>query len=123
MDRTRLPKDTIIISGLKCSCLVGVNPEERTRRQEILVDIELSTDLTAASRSDNLEDTVDYHALAEGVRKAAEESGFFLIERLAGEIAELCLNPPPVTAVTVTVRKPEALGNADYPAVRLYRER
>ncbi|MFP4561932.1 MAG: dihydroneopterin aldolase [Spirochaetia bacterium] len=115
--------DTIIIRGLKCSCLVGVNPEERTRRQDILIDLELSLDLSAASHSDDLEDTVDYHALAERVRGTAEESGFFLIERLAGEIAEVCLKTPPVTAVTVTVRKPEALENADYPAVRLYRKR
>jgi FolB domain-containing protein len=118
-----MPKDTIIVSGLTCSGIVGVNPDERTRRQEIIVDLELSVDLTAASHSDDLEDTVDYHALAERVRGTAENSGFFLIERLAGEIAAVCLKTPKVEAVTVTVRKPEALPRADYPAVRIYRKR
>ena len=115
--------DAVIIHGLKCRCIVGVNPEERIRRQDVLVDLELAADLSAASRSDALEDTVDYHALAERVRGAVENSGFSLIERLAGEIAGICLETPKVNAVTVTVRKPEALEHADYPAVRIYRER
>ena len=123
MESTGVPKDRIIISGLRCSCIVGVEPEERTRRQEILFDIELSVDLTAASHSDDLEDTVDYHALAERIRITAESSGFFLIERLAGAIAEVCLETPKAGAVAVTVRKPEALETADYPAVRIVRKR
>lgn len=123
MDRTGGPNDAIIIRGLMCSCIVGVNPEERTRRQEILVDLDLSVDLAAASRSDDLDETVDYHSLAELIRETAESSRFYLIERLAGELASVCLSEPRVAAVTVTVRKPEAIVSADYPAVRISRER
>ena len=52
--------DKIIISDLRLPVIVGTLPEERTRRQEIAIDLELDLDLAAAGRSDDLTDTVDY---------------------------------------------------------------
>jgi dihydroneopterin aldolase len=52
-----------------------------------------------------------------------ESSGFLLIERMAGEIASLCLAHEGVRQVRVTVDKPGALRFARSVAVEIVRTR
>ena len=52
--------DRIRIDGLRELGVHGVLPEEQTRPQPFEIDVELHVDLTAASESDQLDDTVDY---------------------------------------------------------------
>ena len=47
--------------------------EEQTLGQIFLVDLELTVDLTKASQSDNLEDTVHYGLVFEAVQKQVED--------------------------------------------------
>jgi dihydroneopterin aldolase/D-erythro-7,8-dihydroneopterin triphosphate epimerase len=115
--------DRIYIRDLQLRCIVGIYEEERHAKQDIVVNIALDTDLRAPGHSDALEDTVDYKRLKKKVLAMAESSSFFLIERLAEEIARLCLEPEKVTRVTVTVDKPGALRFARSVAVEIVRER
>ncbi|MCB1272354.1 MAG: dihydroneopterin aldolase [Microthrixaceae bacterium] len=52
--------DRLELSGLAFTAVVGVLPEERTRAQPLRADLVLEVDLSAAGRTDRLEDTVDY---------------------------------------------------------------
>jgi dihydroneopterin aldolase len=69
--------------------------------QLLEVDVELEADLSRASRSDRLEDTVDYGPLIATVRSVVEGRSFRLLEAIAGAIADEVLG---VTAGPVTVR-------------------
>jgi dihydroneopterin aldolase/2-amino-4-hydroxy-6-hydroxymethyldihydropteridine diphosphokinase len=84
-----------------------VLPEEHTRSQPFEVDIDLEIDLRPAGRSDALDDTVDYGAVAEAVVAIVEGPHSQLIEHLAERIAAaaLAIASPDATAVTVRVRK------------------
>lgn len=79
--------DSILIEGLQCQAYIGTTEEERRVPQPLAIDMELFLDLKAAGSSDELEDTVDYLALAQRVREIVLESRFCLLERLAEELS------------------------------------
>jgi dihydroneopterin aldolase len=113
----------IVIAGLRELGVHGVLPEEQTRPQPFEVDVELDVDLKAAGESDNLDDTVDYSAVAEAVSRVVRSERYHLLERLATRIAEVCRGDPRVVAVSVTVRKlhPPVRAMIDHVAVRIER--
>jgi FolB domain-containing protein len=115
--------DLIHIRDLQVRCIVGTNDEERVRRQDVVINITLEADLRKACRSDRLEDTVNYRDVKARVVELAEASSYFLVERLAEAIADLCLREPAVRRVTVCVDKPGALRFARSVAVQIARER
>jgi dihydroneopterin aldolase/D-erythro-7,8-dihydroneopterin triphosphate epimerase len=101
--------DQIRIGGLMLTCILGVNEVERRERQNVCLDLTLFTDTRAAARADDLATTVDYKRLKLAVKALVENSAFRLLERLAEEVAALCLEEPRVTGVRVCVGKPGAL--------------
>lgn len=114
----------ILINGLEIFAHHGVLPEEKRDGQLFYLDLELFADLSAASRSDSLEDTINYDEVCRLAGKAMTEHTFDLIERAAGEVCEVLLTAlPTLERVTVTVRKPHAplCIPASYAAVRLTR--
>jgi len=117
------PVDTIRIRRLRLPCLIGAADWERARRQEVVLDVTLQADLSAAGRSDRLEDTVDYGRLASRLAALVEASSFRLLEALAEAVAAACLQEPRVRRVEVTVEKPRAVPLARSAAVRIVRER
>ena len=115
--------DKIILRDLTVSAIIGTMPQERHRRQSVVINLELSCDLAAAGQSDRLEDTMDYHTLKQKIVAMVEVSEFFLIERLAQAIAELCLADPKIVQADVTVDKPGALSLCRSVAVTIERRR
>ncbi len=113
--------DRIHIRDLSVHCIIGINPEERIEKQEVVINMTLHADLSEAARSDHIEDTVDYKSVKEEVRKAIETSDFFLLERLAEQVAEIALRPPRVQRVDLSVDKPGALRYARSVAVEMTR--
>ena len=115
--------DRIELRGLRVTAICGVLPEEKARRQPFEVDLDVHADLSAATVSDDLSDTVDYGGLTGLVADVAAGESFDLLERFAGRIAEATLAIDGVDAVTVVVRKlrppvPEDLATS---GVRIHR--
>ena len=115
--------DEIRIKDLQLRCIVGVDPEERREKQDVVIQVRLEADLGAASCSDELRDTVDYQAIKKRIVVAVEDSTYHLIERLAGRVAELCLEDPRVQVAEVEVEKPGALRFARTVSVVVRRRR
>lgn len=115
--------DRILISDLRLRCVIGVDDEERRERQDVVVNIALSADLSRAGATDRFEDAVDYRAIKKRIVRLVEESRFRLIEALADAIAAACLAHPAVTEVQVRVDKPYALRFARSVAVEITRRR
>ena len=114
--------DRIYIRDLAVQCIIGTRPEERQKKQAVIIDIALECDLVKAGSSDRLEDTVNYNDLTNEVVSCVEASCFFLLERLADAIAGICLKADGVKAVTVTIDKPGALPHAKSAAVEIRRK-
>ncbi len=100
--------DRIVLRGVEVFAHHGVYPDERERGQRFVVDVEAELDLTQAGATDDLEATVDYGALAQSVSDRVAGERWDLIERVAQRVADLVLEDRRVSAVEVTVHKPEA---------------
>ena len=101
--------DKISIKGIKGFGFHGVLDFEKRDGQDFYVDLDIDIDLSAASNSDLLSDSVDYSLLTAIAKEAIEKLQFDLIERLAGFIADTIReNFPAVQAIAVTVHKPSA---------------
>jgi len=83
----------------------------------------MDADLRKAGQSDELNDTVDYHAVQLEILDLVEKSEFKLIESLAERIAGICLNADGVERATVTLDKPDALRFCKSVAVEVTREK
>lgn len=110
-----MTRDSIRIDGLRVMTVVGVHEWERAAPREVLIDLVLEADLSAACDSDTIGDTVDYDAVARRVSDRVTPLQARLIERVADEAALACLAADlRVHAVSVTVHKPGAVpGTAD----------
>ena len=64
---------------------------------------------------------MDYKQVKQQVLALVEGSSFYLVEKLAQEVARLCLKAPRVERVTVIVDKPGALRFARSVAVEITR--
>jgi FolB domain-containing protein len=117
------PNDKLRINGLLVRPIIGLYPEERLNRQDLLVTVTLEADLRRAGRTDALTDSIDYKALKKSILKLADDSQFFLIERFAQAVADLSLKDPRVRQVTVSVQKPGALRFAQSAEVEICRHR
>jgi len=101
--------DLISIKGIKGFGYHGVFDFERRDGQDFYVDIQVQLNLQEASKSDNLQDSIDYGLLTTIAREEIEGEPLNLIERLAGKIADRILSQfSEATSVSVTVHKPSA---------------
>jgi dihydroneopterin aldolase/D-erythro-7,8-dihydroneopterin triphosphate epimerase len=115
--------DQIQIKDLLLRTIIGINEEERRNRQDVLINIVLHADTRAAGASDDIRDAVNYRTITKRVIARVEESGFYLVEKMAAEIAAICLEDPRVEAVDVRVEKPGALRFARSVGVQIHRTR
>jgi len=115
--------DRIQIQDLLLRTIIGINEEERRNRQDVLINITLYADTRVAGASDDIEDAVNYRTITKQVIKRVEESSFSLVEKMAAEIAAICLGELRVEAVDVRVEKPGALRFARSVGVEIHRTR
>jgi dihydroneopterin aldolase len=102
------PVDRIALRGLRVRGHHGVLDHERRDGQDFVLDLVLDVDLAPAGASDDLADTVDYGALAEGAATVVAGPPRQLIEAVAAEVADRVLADARVAAVEVTLHKPQA---------------
>ena len=116
--------DEIRIGDLLIRTIIGINGDERHDRQDVLVNLALFVDTRPAGASDDIADApVNYRTLTKKLITTVEGSAFYLLERLAAEIATVCLTEPGVERVRVSVAKPGALRFARSVAVVIERGR
>ena len=101
--------DQIVLTGIHGFGYHGLFEHERKDGQDFFVDLTLSVDLTAASQSDAIEDTVNYAEITDLVVEEITGERVELIERLAGRIADRIKNQfKEIDKIAVTVHKPKA---------------
>jgi dihydroneopterin aldolase len=115
--------DKVFIKGLELYTLIGVYDFERNAKQRVLVDLEMCTDLTAAGISDNVDDTLNYAAVAERLAELANKASFKLLEALASQMIDAIMDEFPVSSVVLTMHKPDILKNVQSVGVVLHKQR
>jgi dihydroneopterin aldolase len=100
----------------------GADPGERDRAQPFHIDVVLDLDLSRPSRTDELDDTVNYAALHRAIVEIIESRSYALLERLAGAVAEEVMSDTRIARASITIAKPQLLDGAT-PSVTIRRER
>lgn len=118
-----MSRDRVIIRDLLVRGVLGVNPWERHSPRDIIVNLELVTDVREAGASDDIGDAVNYRTVAKGIIELVEGSSRCTVEALATDIARLCLEDPRVVSVRVGVDKPGAVRFSRSVAVDIERSR
>lgn len=101
--------DVVFVKGLALHAYHGVMQHEAKVGQTFMLDLALDVDLTDASRTDKIADTVGYDQVVEVASRAFCARRYRLVEAAAGAVASAILDRfVQVEAVTVTVHKPHA---------------
>lgn len=115
--------DKIIIKDLLLRGIIGINPDERVKKQDILLNMVLYHDISHAAESDDISDAANYKEISKRVIEFVEGSSFMLVERLVTEIARLILTNYAISRVQVRVEKPGALRFAKSVGIEIERSR
>ena len=86
----------------------GVYEHEREHGGRFEIDVEVRADLSVATKSDDLNATIDYTKIAEAVTDINIAKHYHLVESLSDAIATDILAQFAVEEVIVRVRKPGA---------------
>lgn len=103
--------DRIVLTGLSARGYHGVLPFERTEGQLFTADVTVflgERGTAVAAVTDSLDDAVNYVDVARAVVEVIEGEPVGLLETLAERISDAVLAFPRVSAVEVTVHKPQA---------------
>lgn len=101
--------DIIYLKDLRIDTIIGVYDWERRTRQTIILDVEIAADISKAAKSDAIEDTLNYKAVAKRLISFVENSEFHLVETLAERTAEILLNDFNITWLRLSVNKQGAV--------------
>jgi D-erythro-7,8-dihydroneopterin triphosphate epimerase len=104
---------TINIRNLRLRTFIGFNDEERAKKQDVVLNLEISYLTHPAVFNDEVEDALNYKTITKAVIRQVEEGRFLLLEKLAADVLATCSSHAAVTHARVTIDKPHALRFAD----------
>jgi 7,8-dihydroneopterin aldolase/epimerase/oxygenase len=97
--------DKIFVKNLMVPCKIGVTQEERAKKQNVLIGIEVFCNLTNAGIMDDISKSMSYSEIKETVITLVSNGEFKLLESLADGVATQFLKNPLVSRVDVSVKK------------------
>ena len=115
----KVSRATIRIENLRLRTFIGFNPDERTKRQDVVINIELGYQANQGVFGDRVEDALNYKTTTKEIIGLVEDGHFLLLEKLAADILDACSRDHRVDYARVTVNKPHALRFADSVAITL----
>jgi dihydroneopterin aldolase len=124
------PFDQVQLTGMLMSCVIGIFPSERSRKQPVTIDLCLYLNTKRAAQSANIHDTIDYGGAVKEIAFILDHCEFQLIETAVEAICRHFLwtyqadhKLPAVDAIMVRISKPSALTHGIIPAVQITRHR
>ena len=104
--------DIVYVHDLRIETVIGVYDWERQVRQTIVIDIDMMADVSAAAKTDRIEDALNYKAVAKRLIAFVSSSNFYLVETLAEQVATLVINEFRVPWVRLRINKEGAVRGA-----------
>ncbi|MCK5395282.1 MAG: dihydroneopterin aldolase [Gammaproteobacteria bacterium] len=83
--------DIVFIEDLRIETIIGIYDWEREVKQTIALDIEMAADNTKPATSENIDDALNYKAVAKRLIAFTEESQFQLVETLSERLVAIIM--------------------------------
>lgn len=100
----------IFVHGLKLKASIGVYDHEKTRKQMVIISVDLAV-TENTPHNDDIEYVVCYKTIVNKIEAYIEAGHVQLVETMAEQIADICLQNPQVKRVLVKIEKPEAFAH------------
>lgn len=114
----------IRVKNLLIRTYIGFNPEELVNKQDVIINIEIETDIPEeALEADEPDGIFDYKTITKKVIALVQEGQFKLLEVLTKKILDLAMEDERVIRVRVEVDKPHALRFAESVSVQMEAKR
>ncbi|XP_013401489.1 folic acid synthesis protein FOL1 [Lingula anatina] len=113
--------DLIEIKNLRPRVQIGISPHELGKKQEVVINLTLGVDIRRAAETDDINDTLNYKNVTKMVLEYAESTDINLVEKLAEDIAKICIVCFRAPWVQVAAEKPHALRFTDSVGVKIRR--
>ncbi|RLT94219.1 dihydroneopterin aldolase [Ketobacter sp.] len=104
--------DIVYIRELKIQTVIGILDWERAIKQSVVLDLEMASDIRPAAASENIQDALDYSAVAARITGFVEQSEFLLVETMAEQVAAIVLEEFKVPWLRLRLSKPGAIRGA-----------
>jgi len=98
--------DKVTLKDISLYAYHGVLTEEKERGQEFIVTVDLFTSFHGISKTDDLNQVIDYRFILEQITTTVTGTRFDLLEALAEQLALNLLKFNQVEKVRVTIKKP-----------------
>ena len=86
-----MPQDIVFIEDLRIDTIIGIYDWEREVKQTVALDIEMAADNTRPASTENIDDALNYKAVAKRLIAYTEESQFQLVETLAERLVDIIM--------------------------------
>ena len=104
--------DIVYIRELEIETIIGIYDWEPEQKQRVSLDLEMGADIKSAASTENIENTLDYKAVAKRLINFIENAEFLLVETLAENIADIVRAEFGVPWLRLRVGKPGAVTGA-----------
>lgn len=114
----------VLIRDLSFECIIGILPKERDQSQPLFIDMDMQVDFTQASSYEEVDYTVDYMEVSQGLTQLAQQGKFQLLETLATRALDWLFSEySSVQEARIHIKKPRAVERTAYVGVQLSRSR
>ena len=111
----------VFIRDLLLPCSIGVHQDEKTKPQQIRINLDLAVKESTDALNDQIENVVNYEEIVIGVRALIARGHVNLVETLADDIATMCLEDLRVRSVRVQIEKLDVFEDATSVGVEIER--
>jgi len=118
-NKLRVSEASINICNLRLRTYIGFNPEEKSKQQDVVVNVEIRYRADTAFQSDDEDDALNYKIVTKRMIRHIESGHFHLLEKLTADLLSIATESERVSFAEVKVDKPNALRFADSVSVTL----
>ena len=104
---------SIFIDKLKIDANIGVHSFEKKTKQEIVISVKLSFANFKSTKSDMLNEVVDYEIILNKIREIVDLGHIDLVETLAEKIANECFKVTDSEQIEIKITKTQAIKDAE----------
>lgn len=107
------PCASIEVKNLRLRTFIGFNLEEKTKRQDVVINLEIDYLISPLVLEDEVSEALNYKTITKEVINLVENGRFLLLEKLVSDVLAICSRHSSVRRAKVTIDKPHALRFAD----------
>jgi len=116
-------RGTIYIKNLLLRTYVGINPEEKIKKQDVIINIALRCSRILDAPEGAIDQTLDYKKVVKTIIPFVEENRFELLEVMVRQVLDRVMTFDGVEWARVEIDKPHAIRFAESVSIALEAQR